>query len=148
MAKTQLTFRFDYSDDGGSTWKESTPKTFKVVDWDLKIPNEMLVEHILEADNEIVRYWAGRITLRLKVDVQNFYPTADTDNADWLWLQAWIRKPLKRISHDSTEKLDGATYFASASNAYYVEAEEGNEGDKRSAQFRYMNLVLQVTKTI
>jgi hypothetical protein len=148
MAKTTLTFRFDYSEDGGTTWLESTPKTFTVRDWDLKIPNELIVEHVLDADNEIIRFWAGRITLRIKVDVPNFLKSVDTDNANWLWLQAWIRKPLKRISHDSTEKLDGTTYFQSATNAYYVEVESESEGEKVNDDWRVMELTLQVRKTI
>jgi hypothetical protein len=148
MAKTQLTFRFDYSDDGGSTWKESTPVTFTVVDWDLKIVNELLVEHVLDADNKIVRYWAQRVQLRITVDVPNFTPSADSGHTDWIWLQAWKTKPLKRISHDSGETLDGANYFASATNAYYVECEPEEEGEKINADWRKMEMVLTVTETL
>jgi hypothetical protein len=148
MAKKMLTFRFDYSEDGGGTWKETTPVTFSVVRWDVKILNEELVTHVLEDKNKIVSFTADRIVLSVTVDVQNFYSAVDTNNANYIWLQRWRSKPLKRISHDSGEILDGLNYWASVANTYYVECEPEQEAEKINANWRKLELVLKVAETL
>lgn len=143
-----LTFRFDYSEDWGVTWKETTPVTFEVRKWDVKVPNEQLVEHILDDGNEIIRIHAPRPVLLLKLDIPNFEPAVDTDNAAYLWLQKWVAKPLLRISHDAGAKLDGLDLWASPTNTNYVVAESEQEADKHNADWRSFDLVLKLAKTI
>lgn len=148
MSQTRLTFQFDYSEDDGATWLESTPVTFEVRDWDVKVLNELVVEHVLEEKNKIIRLWAQRVRLLIKIDVPNFYPTVDTDNANFVWLQKWMSKPLKRISHNAGIKLDGLDYWATASNTYYVETEPENEPDKHNSNLRSFEMVLTVVETL
>lgn len=148
MAQSTLTFRFDYSEDGGATFKETTPVTFNVCDWDVKIINEGLVDHVLDADNELVSYQANRVRLRIVVDIPNFYSTVDTNNANYLWLQKWRAKPLLRISHTSGVKLDGLDLWASNTNTNYVVCEPDSEAEKINANWRKIELVLNLAKTI
>ena len=146
---SKLTFRFDYSEDGGTTWKESTPVTFAVVDWDVKIVNEEVVRHELEADGEVISLQENRVRLRIKVDVDNFLPAVDSSNASYLWLQKWRAKPLLRISHDAgASALDGLNLWASATNTNYVTCEPDQEAEKINASWRVVELVLTLRKKI
>jgi hypothetical protein len=151
MAKTELTFQFDYSEDGGGTWKETVPVTFKVRNWDVKLPNELLVEHILDENNEIVRYFAPRVRLRLVLDVINFDSTVDSTHASYVWMQKWLARAgtaILRISHDTGETLDGINYWASSTNTYYVVPQPEQEADKINADWRKLDIVLELAETI
>lgn len=143
-----LTFRFDYSEDWGATWKETTPVEFVVRKWDVKVPNELLVEHILDDGNEIIRLYGSRPILLLKVDIPNFFPSVDTDNANYVWLQKWMAKPLLRISHTAGVKIDGLDLWSSPTNANYVVAEPEQEPDKHNADWRSFDLVLKLARTL
>ena len=151
MPKNELTFTFTYSEDGGSTWLPASPPTFKVRDWDAKILNEELVTHILDDANEIVRFYAARVRLRIVVDVINFFPTVDTDHANYVWLQKWLARSgraLLRISHDSGEKLDGLSLWESATNSYYVVPQPENEADKENADWRKLEILFDLAEEL
>lgn len=148
MAQSTLTFRFDYSEDGGTVWKETTPVAFSVVDWDVKIVNEQIVEHVLDADNEIVSYEANRVRLRIVVDIPNFYPSVDSNNANYVWLQKWRSKPLLRVSHTTGVKLDGLDLWATNTNTNYVTCEPDAEAEKLNSNWRKLELILTLKKTI
>lgn len=145
---TPFQMRFDYSEDGGTTWKETTPVLFTISNFDVRIVNENLVTHVLDEDNRIVSFSADRVMLRIVVDVPNFLPSVDTGNASYLWLQRWRSKPLLRISHDSSLKLDGLDLWASATNTNYVTAEPDQEPEKITRKWRKVELVLKLEKTL
>ncbi len=145
---SRLTFRLDYSEDNGVTWLETTPVTFEVRKWDVKIPNELLVEHILDDGNEIKRFHASRVRLLLKIDVPNFYPTVDSDHATYVWLQKWTAKSPLRISFAGAAKIDGLDLWTSATNTNYVVCESELEADKHSDEWRSVDLVLDMARTL
>lgn len=143
-----ITMRFDYSENGGTTWKETVPVEFDILKWDVRIVNEELVTHILDDGNEIVPFFADRVVLALTVDVQNFYPAVDTGNASYVWLQRWRSKPLLRISHAAGLKLDGLDYWNSATNTNYVVCEPDQEAEKINRKWRKVELVLKLARTL
>jgi hypothetical protein len=145
--------RLSYSTDGGSTWLPATAVDLWASEFSVTVPLEMAIEQKFEQARRIRRVFKGRIKVIVKFAQDNF-GSNDTNDTKLCYVEDWQRKPLLRIwTHDGAASpagvnVDGKSYFASATNTYYVVPDEGNEPDIESDFRKTFELKLEARDAI
>lgn len=143
--------RLQYSLDGGTTWLPASPGHVDLVAqlYSCIVIPERVIEQKFQAAGRKRVVDKGRVKLTLSFLEDQFTTTADPSNVKFLYLQAWIRRPLLRIwTHDgaaspSGVNVDSYSYFASATNTNYLIPDDGLEPEIRTSMLRSFEVVLE-----